>query len=70
MSTDVTRPDDSSVTAAEYETAVQNLIDMLHDWSEVDENDAREQSESFTELVKGIDEARKSYRTLFDGDRS
>lgn len=43
---------------------------MLHHWSEEDEDDAREQTETFAKVAKGIDQARTPHAALFDGNRS
>jgi hypothetical protein len=69
MSIDTTARDRSKLSPEEREEAVRELIEMLHHWSEGDEDDAREQAETFAKVAKGIDQARTPYRTLFDGDR-
>jgi hypothetical protein len=69
MSIDTTPRARAKLTPEERKEAVRELIDLLHRWSEGDEDDAREQAETFARVAQGIDQARTPYRTLFDGDR-
>lgn len=69
MSIDTTPRVRTKLTPEEREEAVRELIDLLHQWSEGGEDDAREQAETFAKVAKGIDQARTPFRTLFDGDR-
>jgi hypothetical protein len=58
MSIDTTPRDRAKLTREEREEAVRELIDMLHRWSEGGDEDAREQTETFAKIAKGIDQAR------------
>jgi hypothetical protein len=71
MSTGLTTTTDPlSAVPPERKAAVADLIALLDSWTDVSEEDAREQAETFANLARGIDESRRPYRTLFDGDRS
>ncbi|MGD9857537.1 MAG: hypothetical protein AB7U20_21555 [Planctomycetaceae bacterium] len=68
MSTEVT-PRNRPVVDADRQRAVEDLIALLESWTDVTDDEAREQAETFENLSRGIDESRRPYRTLFDGDR-
>ena len=68
MSTDVTTTTDSETDDSDRRRNVAEAIAFLRSWSTGDDEDAQEQRESFTAIAKGVDEARRPYRTLFDGD--